>query len=655
MRHSLIRLAQSVTTKPLNLREASATLLPPIPLYRRLLRAHRSLPREMRSLGDDYVKAEFRRHREVTNPAHIIGFLSQWKMYLDDLPKDGNGQDFTGKKLDPTVFEKMSTEQLGQLYELMHATKDSLTSVLSLISFSVVTAMDQASITVASNIPPYSDLPAICSMLFEAKARKGMTFDQIAKALGKDEVWVAAAFYGQAKFTSEELTRLSRILDIPAPAALGALGDQWWPNRGLGPMPPTDPVIYRLYEGVLVYGHAIKAVIHEKIQTYDLDVFSDPLMTMLSSMDSNTTFFDPFAPTPFPEALGSKLQQTYEDPSPLQPLAFTQAQFDALRYDLASPIASPSPSLFEIEDDTTKYEPCYDEFMETKLSVIKELSEKAKLAEPVIEEPLVVPSLEPTLPLATLESFVEDAYILPDTFLDDLWEQINSTSDNFASSPCPSTSTTYSTSTASSVSVSTPTPPTSAFTFSCPTPFDFWDNEADTGSVDDNPKDGDYQPSLIRNEYRATPWKRPVKKQGVQCPQAPTQMDLFSVPLPDSPMLKTRQKRKAPAPTHDSKRQKINPEVVCRINGCRHISKTRFECFKHRETHFPGRFQCPHPDCLKVFVRSSSLARHLKRPRNAKCSSYSGSQAEWGVGLIKFALRPPAWFEPSFLDDITEL
>ena len=25
-------------------------------------------------------------------------------------------------------------------------------------------------------------------------------------------------------------------------------GEQWWPDRGLGPMPPTDPVIYRLYE-----------------------------------------------------------------------------------------------------------------------------------------------------------------------------------------------------------------------------------------------------------------------------------------------------------------------------------------------------------------------------------------------------------------------
>jgi len=120
MRSTLLRLAKSITTEPLNLREASATLLPPKPLYRSLLRAHRLLPIEMRALGDDYVKAEFRRHKSTTNPVHIIGFLSQWKMYLEELP----ATNFNGRKLDPTVFEKMSAEQLGQLYELMHATKD---------------------------------------------------------------------------------------------------------------------------------------------------------------------------------------------------------------------------------------------------------------------------------------------------------------------------------------------------------------------------------------------------------------------------------------------------------------------------------------------------------------------------------------------------
>lgn len=124
MLSTFLRLAESVTKKPLNLREASATLLPPIPLYRGLLRAHRHLPHEMRSLGDDYVKAEFRRHQKVTNPGYIIGFLSQWKVYLDQLPQGEDATSWSGKRLDPTVFEKMSSEQLGQLYELMHASKD---------------------------------------------------------------------------------------------------------------------------------------------------------------------------------------------------------------------------------------------------------------------------------------------------------------------------------------------------------------------------------------------------------------------------------------------------------------------------------------------------------------------------------------------------
>jgi len=78
----------------------------------------------MRSLGDDYVKDEFRRHKDATNPLHIIGFLSQWKMYLEALPTSKDRGAFRGKKLDTTVFEKMSAEQIGQLYELMHATKD---------------------------------------------------------------------------------------------------------------------------------------------------------------------------------------------------------------------------------------------------------------------------------------------------------------------------------------------------------------------------------------------------------------------------------------------------------------------------------------------------------------------------------------------------
>ncbi|KAJ7121617.1 ACN9-domain-containing protein [Mycena epipterygia] len=124
MRASLVRLAESLSSQPLNLAEHSAALLPPKPLYRRILRAHRSLAADLRFMGDGYVKAEFRRHQKVTNPVHVIGFLSQWKMYLDQIPQGPDAKNFSGKKLDATVYEKMSPEQIGQLYELMHATKD---------------------------------------------------------------------------------------------------------------------------------------------------------------------------------------------------------------------------------------------------------------------------------------------------------------------------------------------------------------------------------------------------------------------------------------------------------------------------------------------------------------------------------------------------
>ncbi|KAK8048623.1 hypothetical protein PG994_010353 [Apiospora phragmitis] len=111
-------------------------LLPPIPLYRRLLRAHRKhLPSEMRVLGDEYIKAEFRAHRNVDNPAHMIGFLTEWQLYAQKV----EGEAWKGEKIDPAKVEKMSDsiivllmnliglrrtdQQIGQMYELMMAIK----------------------------------------------------------------------------------------------------------------------------------------------------------------------------------------------------------------------------------------------------------------------------------------------------------------------------------------------------------------------------------------------------------------------------------------------------------------------------------------------------------------------------------------------------
>lgn len=142
MRFTLPNLASSISKKPLAssafssppVRNAASQLLGPIPLYRRLLRVHRkALPIEMRVLGDDYVKSEFRRTRSTDNPLHVVGFLSEWKKYLDFHERqiaavegeDGAEQRMReGQKLQTQLFEKLSAEQMGQLYELLQATKD---------------------------------------------------------------------------------------------------------------------------------------------------------------------------------------------------------------------------------------------------------------------------------------------------------------------------------------------------------------------------------------------------------------------------------------------------------------------------------------------------------------------------------------------------
>lgn len=69
----LLALPSSVGTQSSGMRAVPPALLPPIPLFRRILRGHRKfLPSEMRVLGDQYVKSEFRAHRDVENPMHIV-------------------------------------------------------------------------------------------------------------------------------------------------------------------------------------------------------------------------------------------------------------------------------------------------------------------------------------------------------------------------------------------------------------------------------------------------------------------------------------------------------------------------------------------------------------------------------------------------------
>lgn len=98
-------------------------LLPPLKLYREILRAHRKLPKSQRALGDDYVKAEFRAHKDITNPLQIIGFLSSWQNYLTAVKKNTD-EDWRRYQIPKHVLEHMNDDQIIQFYDLMRETKN---------------------------------------------------------------------------------------------------------------------------------------------------------------------------------------------------------------------------------------------------------------------------------------------------------------------------------------------------------------------------------------------------------------------------------------------------------------------------------------------------------------------------------------------------
>ena len=125
-------------------------------------------------------------------------------------------------------------------------------------------------------------IPEITQQLLAAKQEKGLSFADLEKILGRDEVWIAAVFYRQASASPEEAKLLVEALGLGA-IYIQALTE--CPLKGLGPVVPTDPLIYRFYEIMQVYGMPIKAVIHDKFGdgimsaidfTLDVEKESDP-------------------------------------------------------------------------------------------------------------------------------------------------------------------------------------------------------------------------------------------------------------------------------------------------------------------------------------------------------------------------------------------
>jgi cyanate lyase len=107
--------------------------------------------------------------------------------------------------------------------------------------------------------------------ILDAKLKKGLTFEAIAKAVGRHKVWVASALLGQSTMSAEEAHKAVGVLGL-GPEVAACL--QQIPTKGsVGQTVPVDPLIYRFHEITQVYGTTIKALIHE--------MFGDGIMSAI--------------------------------------------------------------------------------------------------------------------------------------------------------------------------------------------------------------------------------------------------------------------------------------------------------------------------------------------------------------------------------------
>jgi cyanate lyase len=111
------------------------------------------------------------------------------------------------------------------------------------------------------------NLSPISKQLLDWKREKNLTFADIGQKLGRDEVWVAALFYGQASFPDDK--ECKKFLDILGVNNLSSeqmheLTHPPFKGSIIPSFPPTDPLLYRFHEILLQYGVPMKEVIHEK-------------------------------------------------------------------------------------------------------------------------------------------------------------------------------------------------------------------------------------------------------------------------------------------------------------------------------------------------------------------------------------------------------
>jgi len=108
------------------------------------------------------------------------------------------------------------------------------------------------------------------------KVRKHLKWSEIAPRLGASKEWATAACLGQMTFTRAQADIAQELFELTDEEAAWL---QIVPFKGsLATSVPTDPLIYRWYEIVSVYGTTIKELIHEE--------FGDGIMSAIDfSMD----------------------------------------------------------------------------------------------------------------------------------------------------------------------------------------------------------------------------------------------------------------------------------------------------------------------------------------------------------------------------------
>lgn len=94
-----------------------------------------------------------------------------------------------------------------------------------------------------------------------AKVAKGLTWEKIADDLKLSPVWLTSACLGMNSATKEQANAIADYLGLNEEIATAL---QAYPIKEWDKTVPQDPLVYRLYEIIGVYGPTLKEVIQEK-------------------------------------------------------------------------------------------------------------------------------------------------------------------------------------------------------------------------------------------------------------------------------------------------------------------------------------------------------------------------------------------------------